>query len=758
MALTVWTQPSGSLGTFQEGLNFELTLPVNNDSGVTYSKISGELPSGLWMSNNRILGTPSEVVRDTISTFCIRASKNNQISDRTFSITVTGPDDPIILTSEGLLDVGIYKQLYVVDNAFVNYQIDAIDADTSAGQKLTYFISSGSLPPGLSLTPDGVIYGVVDSVTTLQPTEGNGSYDHGYFDVGPYDFASPQRQNGYDELRYDYIGYDYFFINQPRTLNRTYEFIVTVTDGDTLTPPKKTFQIYVVNPATFRADSESLVSNSKWFNADVSYIQAPVWLTPSDLGIYRANNYITIVLDVFDTKSVYYEIDDITNLPPNMNFDIQTGEIFGRVPAQSAITIEYTFTVTAIRYGDVDTSETNRSSKTFTLKIIGEIDSVISWNTPSNLGNISAGYVSTFKINASSSILNSEITYLITNGELPPGLTLSYDGEILGTVSQFSNQIDFDNKTTFFDINIAAHRITFDNNTTIFDSNSTKIGINTSSTTFNKSSIKYGIISFDLTPTTKTTFDNNTTTIDRVFKFTVDAHDQYYLSAISKSFTITVDTPNNLNYSNIYVKPYMNTSHRATWSKFINDPSIFTPSSLYRQNDLEFGLQDRLSMLIYAGIETKNISDYTTLLNEKVKRFKFGNIEKAIAYVPGTTTSVYELIYVNMVDPLIEDTKYALDNVTMWRSEISKIGSVKWDYLPLWMRSVQPSFRKQLGFVLGVPICFCKSGTADSVLLNIKHSNFDFKLLDYTIDRFIITKVNGYDADKYIIFNNRNHV
>ena len=71
------------------------------------------------------------------------------------------------------------------------------------------------------------------------------------------------------------------------------------------------------------------------------------------------------------------------------------------------------------------------------------------------------------------------------------------------------------------------------------------------------------------------------------------------------------------------------------------------------------------------------------------------------------------------------------------------------------MRSVQPNERHELGFKTAIPLCFCKVGLGDEILLNIKHSNFEFNLLDYTIDRFIISKVNGYDADKYIIFNNR---
>jgi hypothetical protein len=187
---------------------------------------------------DKIIGSPYQVPRDTTFLFCIRASRTEnditEIADRTFKITVQGESIPKFITPAGPLAINYPTQYFVLDSTYVYYQIEAVDSDTIAGQQLTYFITEGTLPPGLSLTADGKIYGVVESVTTLQPAEGNGTYDHGYYDVGPYDFANQQRQNGYDELRYDYIGYDFFFVNQPRTLNRFYEFVVAVTDGDTL--------------------------------------------------------------------------------------------------------------------------------------------------------------------------------------------------------------------------------------------------------------------------------------------------------------------------------------------------------------------------------------------------------------------------------------------------------------------------------------------------------------------------------------------
>jgi len=79
------------------------------------------------------------------------------------------------------------------------------------------------------------------------------------------------------------------------------------------------------------------------------------------------------------------------------------------------------------------------------------------------------------------------------------------------------------------------------------------------------------------------------------------------------------------------------------------------------------------------------------------------------------------------------------------------------DFLPLWMRSFQDD-RQELGFVLALPLCYCKPNMANDVLLNIKNyvstTNFDFKLLDYTVDRYIIDSVSGYGNDKYLVFKN----
>lgn len=791
MALNVWTQNSSinkiNLKTLSEGVTLHEKLPVQNDTGVTYSIITGSLPTGMRLVGHFLDGAPAEVNDDKVYTFCIRAKRDNEIADRTFAATVIGPDAPIILTPTGLLDIGPAKQLFVIDNSIVNYQLNATDYDLSVNDTLIFFIKKGDgeLPPDLKLTPDGRLVGVVKEVTAVTPASGSGAYDDGYYDFDGtvYDFAVPPKRNGYDTIDFDYAVYDFIASRKIKSINRKFEFIVSVTDG--ILTASRLFQIQVINEDYFRADTDELISNVGLYTADITYLQAPVWITPPNLGTYRANNYVTIFLDVYSVGFVYYSIDNIENLPPGMNFDLASGEIFGYVPYQPAITTTYTFTVTATKHGDEDKNESNSSSRTFTVNVIGEIDSVIHWLTTSDLGRIKTSHPSLFKVEATSTVQDAVVIHSVVSGKLPPGLTLSFDGEIIGEIPLLSNQISFDNVHTFFDIRTSP--ISFDQGETTFDDTTTEItGVITipamddgtttfdlsPTTTFDKQFKRKGLTTIDYRLENNTIFDKNNTTIDRKFTFTVEARDQFYYSASRKTFSITVDTPRRVSYDNVIARPFMDLTDRSNWDNFINNMSIFTPESIYRPYDPSFGIQKDLSMLIYAGIQEADITQYINQMqtNYKNKRFRFGKVKKGVAITPGTHQEVYEVVYIQMIDPIdslvnhlskntiINKKTYYPSSISLWRQSLSLVSSVNDELLPLWMRSIQPSDRAELGYTLAVPLCYCKVGEADQILLNIKHSDFKFNLLDYTIDRIIIRSSNNY-TDKYIIFNNnRNNI
>ena len=87
---------------------------------------------------------------------------------------------------------------------------------------------------------------------------------------------------------------------------------------------------------------------------------------------------------------------------------------------------------------------------------------------------------------------------------------------------------------------------------------------------------------------------------------------------------------------------------------FITDSNIFSARSIYRPSDPSFGIQSDLKMLVFAGIETKSAAEVVSALgrNHKTKKFKLGNIKKAKAKIEGTNTVVYEVIYLEVIDPL----------------------------------------------------------------------------------------------------------
>ena len=66
-----------------------------------------------------------------------------------------------------------------------------------------------------------------------------------------------------------------------------------------------------------------------------------------------------------------------------------------------------------------------RKSKTFTVKVLGEVDSTITWNTASALGTLKANLMSHLKLDATSTVPDAKMKYILMGGILPPGLSLT---------------------------------------------------------------------------------------------------------------------------------------------------------------------------------------------------------------------------------------------------------------------------------------------------------------------------------------------
>ena len=103
-----------------------------------------------------------------------------------------------------------------------------------------------------------------------------------------------------------------------------------------------------------------------------------------------------------------------------------------------------------------------------------------------------------------------------------------------------------------------------------------------------------------------------------------------------------------------------------------------------------------------------------------------------------------------------DNTKY-ISNLQNMRDRIAETGVTERDFLPLWMRTTQTNSVQELGYTSAIPIAYCQAGQADQVMLNIKNANFNFKTIDFDIDRYIIDSTTGSSNDQYILFANYEH-
>jgi hypothetical protein len=816
MAVT-WITPSGSLGTVTERQILEIPLSASSNVGeVNFSLLAGRLPRGLLLNGNKIKGSPVEVRKFTTSKFVIRASDGIDLEDRTFEITVDGFDEPRWITEEGFLNVGQGAAYFILDNAQVNFQLEVEDPDISAGEELEFYLvpNGGELPPGLSLSKDGIISGFTDPIFAISYySSSTGAYDTGTFDTVPLDL-NQIRTNGFDSYFYDGVTFDYNEPSRiPKRLSRVYNFAVAVTDG--LHTVTRIFKIYVVTEEFLQADNNILQVDTNLFQADASADRVPIWITDSNLGKYRANNYVTIFLDVYDPPTLSGTISYLllptnpdgseSQLPPGMVLDQTTGDIAGKVPYQARISKTYSFTMIAVNFplslstgnynyrgewnssinyqindsvfylnqiwicvvpnrnalpSDINfwTGGTTSSSKTFTIEIIGEIDSAVKWISDSDLGTIKPNQSSRKFIQAESLLYGGKIAYEFVSGSLPPGLTFYPTGDIIGKVRQFADS-DNSGLTRFYD-----------RDSSLIDSSQSR--------SYN------------------TTFDTEITSFDKKFTFTIKARDTANFAELEKTFSITVIADNAKTFANLFVKAFQNKEKRLQWFNFITDATIFPANDLYRYSDVNYGIQTELKILIFAGIESVEAVKYIQAMsrNHYNKRFLFGDLKVAKGKDPDTQETIYEAIYVEVKDEFEKNGKsisntinlsdtieskvlisydaikvdsdipFASDSdhqrifpnsVKNMRDRIRNLGERDREFLPLWMRSIQDQAQYELGYTKSIVLCYAKPGKSQDILARIKASGFDFKQIDFVADRYVIDIIDGEIEDKYLAFPQR---
>ena len=760
MAAPSWITPPGDLGTIVEGEFYQVQLGANN--ATNYAFHSGRLPDGIVIRTNGtvegypsnkdyIQGVPQEVAVDTFNQFTVRATSiDGLVADRVFSLTVTGPDDPVIDTlPPSALDA-------VFDGDVLSIQLTATDEDP--GTIFTWTIAGGEFPPGLTLSTSGLISGYV----TPEPADdGTPGFDATPFDTSAWDFAT-------------------------RSVSKTYEFTAQVSDGTRI--DQKTYTMFVLSRNMMTADTTEFTADAasnfaldseqnSLLTADQTPQRDPILTTPAqDLGVFVHDNFFAFKFDGidldgdpivyeltsdigsgFDADGVGFDSTDFGgsgyNAPPGIVLDTNTGWFYGTLPNLGAVTEEYDWAVRVKKAND-----TSRVSEWvfFTMDVEGDIDKTLTWPN-ADLGIIKTGAVSELDVKATIASGASVQYELKTNyaQDLPQGLTLDSSGLIIGRVSFETFMLD--TGTTTFDVN------------SIFFSE---------------------------------------TTWERQYTFTVRAFSNDLTIDTFETFTVTIEPSSIKPYESLYVKALPNQTQRETYDTLIYNADDIPQSDIYRPTDFNFGLQKDIRMLVATGLNPNPETDYVeaTAQNHWNNILRFGTFKTARALNSDGTVR-YEVVYIDIVDkaegidpvtglPAPASQSVDLRSSNDWTNPLSVDAgedyyitvdsgnyrsSAQNDYLaypnamenmrnrlksaigeailertvlPEWMQSKQED-NSILGWTLAVPIVYCKPGTSKKIKYLLEQRTIDLKGISFEVDRYILdnnlSKYYNKETGKYTV-------
>lgn len=719
-----WVTPGGDLGKIQALQFFELGLqavdPTGNPDGkdINYSLISGRLPAGMQLDSSgqvtgnpkdtySIDGVPEAVTQDRTSTFTVRAkSSSGKITDRNFTITVTGNYPPQILTSD-YVALGEF-----LDGNPVSIQLSAVDLNNDT---INFSIVAGSLPPGLTISSSGLISGILIPNTSSNQGQLTG-WDNSPWSNNPWQFS---------------------------TISGNYIYTFTVRADDSKSSDIKNYKIIVYSHSDIKSDNASITGDDQVLTSDTSNTRIPLLLTTSlgDKAVYTSGNYFAFQFQAVDYDNVPIQFSiagvggtgwDTSNvsppaqdpqlgwdaapwdqslfaLPPGLSLDTQTGWLTGLIPPSANPFTDYSFGLQV--YNAFDNTIVSPVT-IFTIRVLSSLNQTVEWITASNLRFIDTGSVSKLSVSAIAPSGRQLYYYLESGSKLPQGLTLLNNGNISGRVSFQSFSLD--------------------KGATTFDVKNTALGLYT-----------------------------NSTTIDKLYKFTVIAQD--YSGDVSgiRTFTIQTNVITYEPYDNLYLNCSPSISKRYILNNILGNTDYFALDDIYRPNDPYWGVQNDIKILVGYGLTASQSSSYITAMQRRHfnKKFYFGNYHYATASdVNGNP--LYDVIYVD----LIEDTKIYKtvggqnirtipassfvdkNGVTLYPNDIDlmindlivALGTTNTNTLPQWETSTQ-SNGQIIGFTTAAVLAYLKPGTGEKVLYKLNNNvPNDIKTIPFISDRYIL--------------------
>lgn len=792
MAQPTWNTASGTLGTFPAGINISYSLSasaVGPATSITYSLLSGELPTNYTLSSSGVItGSASIVPNDTTFTFVIRATDNlDNIRDRTFSMTISSIAVPKFTTPNGLLR-------NMIDSEWLSQQIqysNPIDTNTVIIRKI-----QGDLPLGIEINDYGIIRGYAQPpvqnvgysavITTGLQTYSNNKIrclsTAGFVSGRPVFFNTTAFGNIQNNVYY-YIrevfdsttfsistsvdGPEFLLIaatgtmvcnlpavsvNQPckKSYNFTLKldseygvdyanYTITVVNqnlasaqgGPGRPPNTRNPVIYNTQPDTYQIQD---TLQYRYYVLPNNTGETYPNTTAADIGQILSNNYFSfqILGHDFDGDNLTYEY---LNLPSDLSGDSSTGWITGTPNLATNSIADYNFAVLCRKtaYPTIESFLFN-----FKIQITNNLSGVVTWVTPQDLGSVDNGTESIITFEATSDV---DLIYRLVSGTLPPNTTLLDNGELIGT--------------------------------------------------------------FSFQPGSTVTAQDGT----NIFSFTIEAFSPVYPAVTeTRTFTITVTQTFGDPADTLYIQAAPSLTDRILLDSLLNNTTIIPSNFIYRPDDPNYGLATSVIYEHAYGIDVATIVDYVAAVtqNHYWRNLTLGEIKTAVAR-DNNNNIIYEVVYSQIIDNLINPNGISIEQEIAWPREID-LGLGPWytsitniytswedvlgtlyytsltpgytqtlypnslvnmrtriqqvigsqnDYrlLPRWMTSQQTN-GSTLGYIPAWVICYTKPGYSEVIKNNIETLWTDslgnvlsLNKINFQIDRFTVDKSLTYNYD-----------
>jgi hypothetical protein len=397
------------------------------------------------------------------------------------------------------------------------------------------------------------------------------------------------------------------------------------------------------------------------------------------------------------------------------------------------VEVDYNFTVRANRV--VSPGVNVFTDQDFTMKVIGEIGIGIAFTTPTLIGTLKAGIPSLLSIEAVAEETDRVLSFTKTSGTLPPGITLSRQGNLVGTI----DPSDFTDSTRAYTFTASV--------SDQYQSLATS---------------KEFTINIDI-PYTQTEYGNMsghaTSLIDQNIFYNI-AQDQ---SINSPQY---IYRPEDLNFG-MKVKPdmlmmagleaqtltafqqQMEQNHAPKKLYFGDIKTAVAKEGTTAKYEVVY-LEVKDSMVNKNGLSIASSIKLRNTIAKPVLGPRASSMTATADYVDyeittdgglSFSTAGSKVRYANQLSADLGFIETIYPNaVANMRSRMKSLGHKEWDYLPLWMKTTQAGDLAPLGYVTAVPICYCKPGTSALIKKRIEDKKLKFKNIAFTIDRYVVSK------------------